>query len=163
MKKTKRRCSFAGKDNYDLSLYQSPTYVSWSAMKARCKGTCGAAHSKKLYAGVKHCKRWNKFSEFVKDMGLRPEGKTLDRVNNDKGYYKNNCRWATPREQSLNRRPYSNTGVRGISYYKLTKRYCVSIRPFKNARFLTLQDAIKHSKKLLKERSKIKEQASDLL
>jgi len=50
--------------------------------------------------------RWEEFANFLADMGERPEGKTIDRINNSKGYYKDNCRWATPFEQVMNRKAW---------------------------------------------------------
>jgi hypothetical protein len=55
------------------------------------------------YAGMYVDPRWEKFENFLADMGERPEGKTLDREDNTKGYYKDNCRWATSFEQMNNR------------------------------------------------------------
>lgn len=81
----------------------SPTYNSWRAMLQRCENP---EHSKfKHYGGrgIKVCARWHDFEKFKADMGERPEGTTIDRRNNEKGYTKANCRWATAAEQRANR------------------------------------------------------------
>jgi len=77
------------------------TWNSWNAMKRRTRGGC-SAHAK--YKNMFIDPRWNRFFNFFSDMGARPEGLTLDRKDNEKGYYKDNCRWATRAEQSRNRR-----------------------------------------------------------
>lgn len=53
--------------------------------------------------GITVCQKWLKFENFLKDMDERPLGHTIDRKNNNKGYYKRNCRWATPKQQQRNR------------------------------------------------------------
>lgn len=83
----------------------SPTYYSWKSMKWRCTNT--APKDWKHYGGrgIGVCERWvNSFEMFLADMGERPEGHTLDRIDNDKGYEPGNCRWATPAQQRNNRR-----------------------------------------------------------
>lgn len=74
------------------------TYNSWNNMKRRCL-------TRKEYVdkGITVCDRWNSFENFLADMGERPEGTTLERKENDKGYSPENCIWATAHDQTRNR------------------------------------------------------------
>lgn len=85
---------------------QSPTYRSWASMIARCTMPSNGRNWK-WYGGrgVTVCPDWrDSFEAFLCDMGPRPAGHSLDRVNSDGNYEPGNCRWATPIEQAANRK-----------------------------------------------------------
>lgn len=87
-----------------VSADASPTYRSWQAMKHRCLNP--RATKWDLYGGrgITVCARWMRFDTFLSDMGERPDGTSLDRIDPNGNYEPGNCRWATPLEQRHNRR-----------------------------------------------------------
>lgn len=82
---------------------QMPEYRSWISMKERCRYKKGRTYASYGGRGIKVCERWSvSFEVFLSDMGPRPPGTTLGRIDNDGHYEPGNCRWETTREQSLN-------------------------------------------------------------
>jgi len=84
--------------------YNSPIYRVWRSMKDRCLNKNHLAYGEYGGRGINICEKWIKFEGFYEDMGDRPTNKSLDRIDNDKGYYKENCKWSTQKEQSNNKR-----------------------------------------------------------
>lgn len=84
------------------------TYRSWEAMIARCMGEDHPHYDRYGGRGITVCDRWLLFENFLSDMGYRPQGLVLDRINNDDGYYKDNCRWTTQKVNTRNRSRFNN-------------------------------------------------------
>ena len=82
----------------------SPTYNSWSAMLARCHNHKHAAFNNYGGRGIIVCERWRLFDNFLSDMGKRPDGTTIDRIDVNGNYDLRNCRWATKEQQAQNTR-----------------------------------------------------------
>jgi hypothetical protein len=91
----------------------SPTMISWLSMMDRCYEPKTNRYENYGGAGVTVCKRWNKFENFIEDMGIRPEGKTLNRIDGSKNYCKDNCKWSTKTEQNRNKKTNVKITARG--------------------------------------------------
>lgn len=80
------------------------TYYAWRSMRNRCGSSSSRQYRNYGARGLSVCKRWRSFKMFLKDMGEAPRGKSLERVDNSKGYRPSNCCWATQVEQARNMR-----------------------------------------------------------
>jgi hypothetical protein len=82
----------------------TPEYNAWVHLRDRCTNPNNAAYKNYGGRGIAVCERWNSFETFLADMGPRPMGYSIERVNNDGNYEPNNCKWIPLREQTKNRR-----------------------------------------------------------
>ena len=90
--------------NATHGMTKSPEYVAWHDMKNRCYLKSNKQYKDYGGRGIKVCAEWrDSFEQFFADMGCRPDGHSIDRIDNSRGYDKYNCRWATRRQQDVNR------------------------------------------------------------
>lgn len=93
----------------------SGEYWSWLQMLKRCHNPKTFGYADYGGRGITICERWLRFDNFLADMGSRPKGTSLDRIDNNGNYEPGNCRWATHKEQSRNKRSNRNITIDGTT------------------------------------------------
>lgn len=107
----------------------SPTYTTWKSMHQRCLDPKHDGFSRYGEKGITICDQWlNNFEQFFADMGERPKGTTLDRIDGSLGYSKENCQWSSPKQQANNRKSNVNVMFHGelMPYAEAARRSGIS-------------------------------------
>lgn len=95
------KCAYCSNRIHGMS--KTNTHKIWRAIFQRCNNSKNAAYLYYGGRGIKICERWDKFENFLEDMGERPVGLQIDRIDNDGNYEPGNCRWVTPAINIANR------------------------------------------------------------
>jgi hypothetical protein len=101
----------------------------WRSMLRRCTNPKDAGYMNYGGRGITVCERWLVYGNFKADMGLKPKGLSLDRIDNDKGYSPENCRWADDYVRNRNQRTRKDntSGVRGVQWNPSKKKWQVFV------------------------------------
>lgn len=110
-------------------MYRTKEYSAWAAMLARCTNPNHPNYKHYGGRGITVDESWSVFDNFIRDMGRRPKGASIERVDNNMGYSKTNCVWADRFTQARNKRPRADntSGVRGVGYDKTTGMWKVQL------------------------------------
>lgn len=125
------------------------TYQIWEGMKRRCKPELAEQFPYHAGKGVTYCDPWTKFENFFSDMGEAPDDMSLDRIDVNGNYSKENCRWTTNSIQGYNKGldPNNTSGKSGVSFYTQNNKWSAEIHVDNNhirlGMFVNFEDAVK--------------------
>lgn len=118
------------KHGHKTNRKPSPEYTSWSLMRDRCNNKNNKNYYRYGGRGISVCEQWVDFNNFYKDMGNRPVGTTLERIDSNKNYCPENCCWATRKQQSRNR-DYCKTVIfegKSEKLFELAERFGIDLQ-----------------------------------
>lgn len=130
-------------------MSSTPIYGVWEAMLARCNNQANSGYPLYGGRGIKVCEEWHSFENFHRDMGDRPSGMSIDRIDVNKGYYKDNCRWASNSLQGYNKNldPNNTSGKSGVSFYTKQGKWSAEIhvdgKHIRLGMFTNFEDAVR--------------------
>lgn len=107
--------------------WQRSSYNTWRAMLRRCQNPKNKDYARYGEKGIMVCPEWQEYTRFVADMGEPGKGESLDRIDGNKGYSKDNCRWASAYIQAVNSKRRTTTGHRGVVYLPRYRKWLASI------------------------------------
>jgi hypothetical protein len=128
--------ALAGKQhhNFKHGMYRTPTWKSWNMMIQRTTNPIATGYERYGGKGVKVCEEWRDFRNFLRDMGVRPEGTSIDRIDGSGDYTPENCKWSTRKQQTAN-----SSVPRWITFNGITlcmsdwaKKLCISLNTLSN-------------------------------
>ena len=134
--RTKKTIARATRHGATAGGKNTSEYGIWREMRQRCNNPASVSYARYGGRGITVCVEWdNSFIQFLSDMGQRPSGMSLERIDNDGNYCKSNCKWATRVEQANNTR--NNVWIAYAGYNMTLSQW---------ARFLGVSDSVLHSR-----------------
>lgn len=126
---TKSCGCIVGKHKRTHGATETREFKTWVSMRQRCENERHKSYKDYGARGIKVCARWQAFANFLADMGPKPAGASLDRIDNERGYAPENCRWTDMRTQSNNRRSSLTLTINGVTKTYAQWEHDACLRP----------------------------------